>query len=67
MFCERLVEHALPDSADPPASWIKDQAWYLHVWQHDPTIQAMLVMIDAIHDQFRDVGPRRCVEPVDRP
>lgn len=54
MFCERLVEHAIPEGVDSPADWIKDQAWYLYVWQHDPTVQSMLVMIEAIHKQFRD-------------
>jgi len=54
LFCERLVANPSPlavtDSA--PAKWIKDQPWYLHVWRHDPTVQAMLVMLDAIHDRF---------------
>ena len=32
-----------------PSEWIKDQPWYLYMWRHDPTIQSMLVMLDAIH------------------
>jgi hypothetical protein len=27
---------------------------FLHTWQHDPTIQSMLVMIEAIHERFAD-------------
>lgn len=55
LFCERLVTSALPDVAVPPSTWICDQPWYLFVWRHDPTIQAMLVMLDDIAEQFRSV------------
>ena len=55
MFCESLVEHPLPDGEAVPSDWIKDQPWYLFLWRHDPTIQSMLVMLDAIHERFHDV------------
>ena len=55
MFCERLVEHPLPGGEAAPSDWISDQPWYLFLWRHDPTIQSMLVMLDAIHERFRDV------------
>ena len=55
MFCERLVEHPLPDADTTPSEWIVDQPWYLFLWRHDPTVQSMLVMVDAIHDRFREV------------
>jgi hypothetical protein len=58
LFCQRLVANALPADADSPSAWITDQEWYLHVWRNDPTIQAMLVMIDAIHDTIRELHPR---------
>ncbi len=45
--------HELPAAAVDPSGWITDQPWYLHVWGHDPTIQSMLVMLDAIHRRFR--------------
>lgn len=54
MFCESLVQHPLPDS-ESPAEWIKDQPWYLFVWRHDPTIQSMLVVLDAIDKRFRNI------------
>lgn len=57
LFCERLVTNALPQDVDRPSAWIRDQAWYLHVWKHDPTIQAMLVMIDAIQEAVRRLHP----------
>lgn len=31
---------------------IKDQHWYFLAWNHDPTIQSMLVMLDEIHKEF---------------
>lgn len=49
LFCESLVHHPLPEDEDVPSDWIKDQPWFLHTWQNDPTIDAMLVMVDAIH------------------
>jgi len=53
LFCQRLtMAPPSPDVADP-AGWIVDQSWYLYVWRHDPTIQAMLVMINAIDERFR--------------
>ena len=55
MFSESLVAHPLPDGTGTPSEWIKDQPWYLFLWRHDPTIQSMLVMLDAIHERFHDV------------
>ena len=54
MFCESLVKHPLPDGV-VPSEWIKDQPWYLFLWRHDPTIQSMLVVLDAIDERFHDV------------
>ncbi len=62
LFCQRLVSAApRPDVADP-AAWIVDQSWYLHVWRHDPTIEAMLVMIGAIHERFARCDVQRAWE-----
>lgn len=56
MFCERLVENPLPDGETVPSEWLTDQPWYLFLWRHDPTIQSMLVMLDAIHARCQDVN-----------
>ena len=48
LFCERIVEHPAPVDTSNLAAWIADQPWFQHLWVHDPTIQAMLTMIDAI-------------------
>lgn len=55
LFCERLVVSPLPAIDSHPSEWIVDQFWYLYVWRHDPTIQSMLVMIDAIDERFKSI------------
>jgi Protein of unknown function DUF262 len=49
LFCERLglCQPALDES--PPSHWLRDQPWYLQTWEHDPTIQSMLIVLDDIH------------------
>lgn len=59
LFCERLVLSPLPSQIERPSAWVMDQAWYLFVWRHDPTIQSMLVVLDAIHLRFRTADPKR--------
>lgn len=69
LFCERLVMSPLPDTVEQPSAWVTDQPWYLFVWRHDPTIQSMLVMLDAIHMQFRTADAKvawaRLVDPIE--
>lgn len=48
LFCRRIVEHPAPANTTNLAVWIADQWWFQHLWRHDPTIQAMLTMIEAI-------------------
>lgn len=54
LFCRQLVNprHPLTDDFVAPSQWIRNQSWYLYAWRHDPTVQAMLVMLDAIHDRL---------------
>lgn len=59
VFCERLVEFPPRPEQEDPAAWIRDQPWYRYLWQHDPTIQSMLVMIAAIDERFRGIDPDR--------
>lgn len=56
LFCERLVQWPYDPSADnrTPSEQIKDQTWFVHAWLQDPTVCAMLVMLDAIHATFKD-------------
>jgi hypothetical protein len=62
LFCQRLVKAVAPPNVADPTAWIVDQSWYLYVWKHDPTIQAMLVMIRAIHERFGDCDARHAWE-----
>ncbi len=38
----------------PVADALKNQQWYFLSWSKDPTIQGMLVMLDAVHLKFKD-------------
>ncbi len=61
-FCDALIQNRLdlghlpapdPDSQDGPiATALKNRSWYYRSWAYDPTIQSMLRMLDAIHEQF---------------
>jgi hypothetical protein len=57
LFCQRLVEAALPCD-EAPSDWIEDQPWYQFLWRHDPTIQSMLVMLQDIHKKFHEDDAR---------
>lgn len=51
-FCEFLTQ-CRPDMDTKNISiWLRDQARYLPTWKHDPTIQGMLVVLDALHQHY---------------
>ena len=54
-FCERLIVFD-PSFKARLSDEIRDQSWFPLDWENDPTIRAMLVMLDAIDLKFRDVG-----------
>ena len=35
---------------------IRNSAWFVAFWEKDPTISAMLIMLDAIHLKFKDTS-----------
>jgi hypothetical protein len=51
-FCRDLIGFTPDFSINQLSATIKDQSWYPYEWKNDPTIQSMLVMIDAIHIKF---------------
>lgn len=53
-FCEKLVSFS-PEFSETLSEEIKDQHWYPLDWNKDPTIQSMMVMLDAIDWRFGDV------------
>lgn len=50
-FCHFLVR-CKPIFSGTLSEWIKDHCDYLPTWQHDPSIQSMLVVLDALHTWF---------------
>jgi len=55
-FCTFLTQ-CQPVFSGTLSEWIKDQADYLPTWQHDPTIQSMLVVLNALHERFLEASP----------
>ena len=51
-FSSKLVDSEIDFSDTNISEQIKDSSWFLAYWENDPSIQAMLTMIDAIHSKF---------------
>ena len=51
-FCQQLISFTPDFTKRNLSDQIKDEAWFLMEWESDPTVQAMLVMLDAIHEKF---------------
>lgn len=68
LFCESLTLARPPADLTGLKVWIEDQPWFLYTWRHDPSIQSMLVVLDALHDRFHGddcaAAWRRLVDPV---
>lgn len=47
-FCERLMKASISFTKDPKKE-ITNSAWFYSRFEKDPTVQAMLIMLDAIH------------------
>ncbi|BDZ61086.1 hypothetical protein Lsed01_00387 [Demequina sediminis] len=65
-FCERLTDPTAMASGEPSSRWLMDQPWFAFDWRHDPTIKAMLVMIDAIAERFDAIDPHLIWERLTR-
>jgi len=61
-FCHRLAISTPNADGGRLSAWVQDQPWYLFVWRYDPTINSMLVMLDAIDDEFGDVDAHQAWE-----
>ena len=55
-FCKKLAGFTPEFENDRLSEDILDQSWFPMDWTNDPTIASMLVMIDAIHDKFKDTA-----------
>jgi hypothetical protein len=58
-FCQCLIkeEIKIPDKTgeDIFIFEIKNKPWYRNIWDTDPTVKAMLIMIQSIHDKFNNI------------
>lgn len=55
-FCENLLEKGINEntSKNKISEKIKTQIWYLLDWNMDPTIKAMLIMLDEIEQRLNE-------------
>lgn len=53
-YCKALLNYDIPTPVETLSDDIKNQPWFQYQWTNDPTINSMLVMIDAIHNKFKD-------------
>ena len=54
-FCKALVKNTIKKFDEKKFSDnIKDCTWFFLSWEKDPTIKSMLVMLDAIHEKFKN-------------
>ena len=55
LFCEELIKFQ-PEEWDTDVSMtIKNQPWFFSAWKNDPTVSSMLVMLDAIQSNFKNI------------
>lgn len=58
-FCESLINDVFNitnlDATTKISELITDKPWFFLSWQQDPTIAAMLNMLDAIHTKFYNI------------
>lgn len=55
IFCEKLSFKSISFNKKPSTE-IMDSAWFFDTFKLDPTVQSMLVMLDAIHIEYEKLG-----------
>lgn len=55
-FCSGLVLFKPDFSQQKISEDIIDQPWFMGAWSNDPTISSMLVVIDEIHNRFKNTS-----------
>jgi hypothetical protein len=56
-FIKALVSNAKTScykTVEPLSNQVMDNYWFRDEWRHDPTIGSILIMIDAVHEYFKD-------------
>ncbi len=55
-FCKKIAEEDFEITDDTKISKIiEDSNWFFLSWEDDPTIRAMIVMLDDIHEKFKKI------------
>jgi hypothetical protein len=52
----RYIPQVTPDEVSSVRKLVEDQSWFFLHWRLDPTIQSVLVMLDAIHGFFKSTS-----------
>ncbi|MBS9782218.1 MAG: DUF262 domain-containing protein [Arcobacter sp.] len=55
-FCFLLIEKDILEEDKKLSSTIKDQSWFFSIWENDPTIKAMLIMLDSIEEKCKNTN-----------
>lgn len=55
-FCKELIKFSPGFKGSGVSLEIKNQSWYFDTWDYDPSIQAMLVVLDDIESRYNKLG-----------
>lgn len=56
VFCEQLIQFLPAFNRKDIAYEIKNQSWYFEAWDFDPSIKAMLVMLNDIENRYNELN-----------
>ncbi|MFK7115618.1 DUF262 domain-containing protein [Flavobacterium oreochromis] len=56
IFCQELIKFKPSFDSKSIAQEIRNQSWYFETWDFDPTIQSMLVMLNAIEEKYSELS-----------
>jgi len=61
-FCEALSknEFKIDINEKTLSEQIKDTPWFFTYWDKDPTVKGMLIMLDEIHEHFKEADKESC-------
>lgn len=64
-FCKSITSEEWFVTNDKKISdVIKDSSWFMNYWEKDPTVEGMLNMLDAIHENYKKIADYPNLEKV---
>ena len=66
VFCEKLMAYELEGMAGAISKVLKQQSWYSESWDLDPTVKAMMEMLDAIRNKYNGLMTPMASQMLDR-